>query len=209
MGRKRKRFYTREEFSKVKDVKKAVIDTSCIVIKRKSDDIAGCINRRITDNIVALAKFITVEKGGDAFSANIPSSLAEEIGLSEDRVIRYAIESAQKKNPPEIVGNDGDGYILHTHKAYGAGVLLYDDVLPFVARALNDDYYIFPASEDYLKVVRKSGISLPEARRHIASDGGELLSNDVFVYYRDHDLVRLIGDNDQNVIYLQKGVMLL
>ncbi len=206
MGRKKK-FYTRDEFSKTKDLGKAIADTSCVVLQRKADGgLDECINRAITNDIVAFTKFFVTD-GNDAFTANISSSLAAEVGLSEKQVFRCAIKSMQKKHPFELAEIDGGDYILHTGMAFGASSLLYDGVLPHVAEELGGDYYIFPVSEDYLKVIRKAGIPLPMAKIYASADELKSLSDEIFVYYKDHDLIRIIGDRDENVIYLQKGVM--
>lgn len=127
------------------------------------------------------------------------------------------IKEACRKNLKDFLGEDFEIpdsefdstlYVLtNTHKIFGAGCILYDDVIRNFAEERNANIYIIPSSIHETMLIEDKEVDDPEYISDLLADANmkcvstiDLLSDNVYFYDREKDEISIYKFQEQSVI---------
>lgn len=153
---------------------------------------------RVMMDLALLYRICIPTEDGGFDSAVISHELAKEMGLSEEKLYELAVENTPRILPLEIHETDECFSVVTNEKrTLGAAAMMYPGVLEHLAKGLDSDLFILPASIHEVFIVADVGQSVEEMNQMVEDANRymvrkeEILSNHVYYYHRGNDQVTI------------------
>lgn len=153
---------------------------------------------RVMMDLALLYRICIPTEDGGFDSAVISHELAKEMGLSEEKLYELAVENTPRILPLEIHETDECFSVVTNEKrTLGAAAMMYPGVLEHLAKGLDSDLFILPASIHEVFIVADVGQSVEEMNQMVEDANRymvrkeEILSNHVYYYHRGNKQVTI------------------
>ena len=169
-----------------------------LINQKENERLLKDVPHRTFLDMALIYRVMIYDGEGGINTATITNSLAEDYRLSEEKLYQLALENTPRLLPAEVHTVDGMMAILtNEQKILGATSMLYPGVLADIAETLNGNLFILPSSIHEVFLIPVDGQKMEEMNDTIAEANEsfckdeEILSNHVYFYDCDADLVRI------------------